>query len=148
MKRNGYFVKSLIALSLVGTLAMADAESSNENSQDVNMNIKSSVQVSQNANEMQEKKATKIGVSDAIQVVKNKFSGKIVGAKLENENGNLVYTVEVLKNNQINNVIVDAGNSKILASKVDAAENVSQNNDEGENDSEGTKENNSEKGEG
>ena len=39
--------------------------------------------------------------------------------KLENEDGNLVYQADVLKNNQVTDVLVDPGNGKILASKVD-----------------------------
>lgn len=127
MKKNGYFVKGLIALSLVGTLAMADNEIANDGAQDMNMHVKSSVQISDNASEVQEKSAAKIGVSDAVQVVKNKFSGKIVGAKLENENGNLVYTVEVFHNNTTNNVTIDAGNSQILASTIDKKDDIREN---------------------
>ena len=120
MKKSSYFVKGLVALSLVSTLAMADEGIE-----------KSSIRISQDATEMQEKNSAKIGVDDVTKVVKNRFDGTIVDVKLENEDGNLVYRAEVLKNNQVTNVIVDAGNGNILASLIDK---VDENNDEEEED--------------
>jgi len=131
MKKNGYFVKSLVALSLIGTLAMAngDKESDDDNNQE--LKIKSSIQISDKASEEFENKEAKIGVEKVTQVINNKALGKIISVQLENKNGNLVYTAEVLKNNQITDIIVDAGNGKILASIIDKKDS-----DDGENDGE------------
>lgn len=118
MKKNGYFVKSIIALSLIGTMAMADGNKELNDDKE-NHYIKSSVQISENASEELENSSAKIDVADATKAVKENFSGTIISTKLENENGNLVYVSEVLDKNQITDVIVDAGNGKILASKLD-----------------------------
>ena len=119
MKKNGYFVKSLVVLSLVSTLAMADndIEINDNNGKDVV--IKSSIQISDKASEEFENKEAKIGVEKVVQVIKDKSLGKILSVKLENQNGNLVYTTEVLKNNQMIDITIDAANGEILASIVD-----------------------------
>ncbi len=118
MKESRFFVKGLVLLSLVGTLAMADGdkETSDDNQK---LNIKSSIQISDNATEEVENSSAKIGVTDVTKVIKGKSLGKILSVKLENENGNLVYIAEVVKNDQTTDIIVDAGNGKILASMVD-----------------------------
>ena len=119
MKKNGYFVKSLVALSLVGTLAMADGDKESNENNNKEMQIKSSIQISDNASEEFENNEAKIGVDDVVKVIKNKFSGKILSIQLENNNGNLVYKAEVFKYNNITDIFVDAGDGKILASMVD-----------------------------
>jgi len=116
--QNGYFVKSLVALTLVGTLAMADGDKElNDDTQE--LQVKSSIQISENATEEIENSSAKIGVEKVVQIIKDKSLGKILSIKLENENGNLVYKAEVLKNNQMTDIIVDAGDGKILASILD-----------------------------
>lgn len=118
MKKNGYFVKTIVALSLIGTIALADG-TKELNDDKGNQYIKSSVQIAENATEEIENSSAKIGVADVTKVLKEKFSGTIISTKLENENGNLVYVAEVLDKNQIIDVIVDAGNGQILAQKID-----------------------------
>jgi uncharacterized membrane protein YkoI len=136
MKKNGYFVKSIVALSLIGTLAMADSVKES-NDDEKNLQIKSSIQISDNATEEIENSSAKIGVDDVVKVVKEKFLGTIISTKLENENGNLVYVVEVLDKNQITDVIVDAGNGEILAQKVDTKDSHDKDdNDDEEHDEE------------
>jgi uncharacterized membrane protein YkoI len=137
MKKNEYFVKSIVALSLIGTLAMADSVKES-NDDENNLQIKSSIQVSDQASEEFENKEAKIGVEKVTQVIKSKFSGKILSVQLENKNGNLVYIAEVFKNNQITDIIVDAGNGKILASKLDTKDSH-ENDDENDNEEHGEK---------
>jgi uncharacterized membrane protein YkoI len=58
--------------------------------------------------------------------------GKVIKAELENENGYLVWGVEVASNNQINEVKVDAQNAKILKiekDKVDSQKESAEEND-------------------
>lgn len=120
MKKNRYFVKSIVVLGLITSVAFAsdnDIEANDNGKKDVE--IKSSIQISGNSNEEFENKSAKISAEDVVKVVKDKFTGKILSVKLENENKNLVYTAEVFKNNQITDVVVDAGDGKILSSTVD-----------------------------
>jgi hypothetical protein len=140
MKKNSYFVKSMVILGLVGSVAMAgDIETNDDGGKDVV--IKSSIQIA--GSEISEKKDAKIGALDVAKKIKNSFhNGKITGIKLENIDGNLVYKAEVFSNNKIKDVYVDSGNGKILSvvtDKVDASdqmdnkENIN-NSDESEND--------------
>ncbi|MDX1808125.1 MAG: PepSY domain-containing protein [Sulfurospirillaceae bacterium] len=120
MKNNGYFVKSIVALSLVGTLAMAEGNHESNDFSAKDLGIKSSIQMKKDTSEADERQSAKLGVKDVIGALNSKFSGKITNIKLENIDGNLVYTAEVLGNGDtITNVFVDAGNGKILTSKLD-----------------------------
>jgi uncharacterized membrane protein YkoI len=57
----------------------------------------------------------KISISSAINAASKQFPGKVLTAELENENGYLVYGVEIATpDRQIMDVKVDAGNGKIL----------------------------------
>jgi uncharacterized membrane protein YkoI len=111
------FIKGAVALSIVGVFAIAsnsDIEVNDDDSKDIQ--IKSSLQISDNSSEMDEKIAAKIGAEDVARIIKSKILGKIINIKLENENGNLIYSVEILKENgKITDAFVDAGNGKILA---------------------------------
>jgi len=60
----------------------------------------------------------KIPMNSAINAALKQVPGKVLRAELENENGYLVYGVEIAKaDNQVVDVKVDAGNGRIL--KVD-----------------------------
>lgn len=64
----------------------------------------------------------KISLDSAMNAALRAVPGQVLGAKLENENGYLVYGVEILKaDHQIADVKVDAGNGKIL--KIDTEQN-------------------------
>lgn len=131
MKTNSYLVKSAVALSLISSVALAsdkDIEINDANSKD--MVIKSSIQLSDNITEAQEKALAKIDVNEVNNILKTQFNGSVVEIKLENDNGNLVYQAEVLKNNQITDVVIDAGNGKILASKADTHDKEGEEDDE------------------
>jgi hypothetical protein len=140
MKKNSYFVKSMVILGLVGSVAMAgDIETNDDGGKDVV--IKSSIQIADS--EISEKKDAKIGALDVAKKIKNSFhNGKITGIKLENIDGNLVYKAEVFSNNKVKDVYVDSGNGKILSvvtdkvddsDQMDNKENID-NSDESEND--------------
>ena len=136
MKKSSYFVKGLLVLGLVSTMAMAnvDKESNDDNQKEIQ--VQSSIQLKENISESDEKKATKLDANEVINIVKAKFGGKVIDIQLENINGNLVYQADVFNNNQTTNVYIDAGNGKILSSKVD------KNDKESENDENGGDENN------
>ncbi|WP_024786703.1 MULTISPECIES: PepSY domain-containing protein [unclassified Lebetimonas] len=140
MKKNSYFVKSMVILGLVGSVAMAgDIETNDDGGKDVV--IKSSIQIA--GSEISEKKDAKIGALDVAKKIKNSFhNGKITGIKLEDIDGNLVYKAEVFSNNKTTDIYVDSGNGKILSvvsdkvddsDQMDNKENIN-NSDESEND--------------
>jgi len=57
----------------------------------------------------------KVSMQDAIASAVEKVPGKVVKTELDNENGYLVYSVEVaVKNGDIKDVKIDAGNGKVL----------------------------------
>jgi len=57
----------------------------------------------------------KISLDSAMNAAQKKVPGKVLRVELENENGYLVYGVEIAKpDHQIVDVKVDAGNGKIL----------------------------------
>jgi len=117
--KQSYIVKSFLALSLVSGVAMAgDIETNDDNGKD--MEIKSSVQLSERASEAEEMKAAKVGMSEVIATIEAKFSGKITKVELENEEGNLVYEAEVFQNDgKTLDIVVDAGTAQVLTSSVD-----------------------------
>jgi len=62
----------------------------------------------------------KISMDNAINAALKEVPGKVLRAELENENGYLVYGVEIVKtDNQIVDVKVDAGNGLILRTDKD-----------------------------
>ncbi|APW65757.1 hypothetical protein LPB137_07765 [Poseidonibacter parvus] len=117
MKKSSYFVKSLIGLSLIGSVALANDIELDDEKKD--LEIKSSIQVNDDISENEEKSYAKIDVNEVINILRKEESGKIINVELENEDGNLVYKAEVIKDNQSIDFIVDAGNGKILHKEVD-----------------------------
>ena len=132
MKKSSYFVKGLVILSLVGTMAMADGDRESNDNNQKEIQVISSIQVKDNVSELDEKSAAKLGVDEVIKLIKTQFSGKVIDVQLENLNGNLVYQADILNNNQIKNVFIDAGNGKILLSRVDKKDKGSENDESGD----------------
>ncbi len=116
--KNRYVIKGLLLLSLAGGVIIAgDIETDDH---DKELQIKSSVQISEKSNEVEEIKAAKVTISDVIANIQAKFSGKITKVELENKDGNLVYESELFQDDgKTLEIIVDAGNGKILASSID-----------------------------
>jgi uncharacterized membrane protein YkoI len=56
------------------------------------------------------KKLTKISEAEAIRIARQRYRGKLGKVDLENEDGNLIYSVEV----GARELAIDAGNGKIL----------------------------------
>jgi uncharacterized membrane protein YkoI len=64
----------------------------------------------------------KISLDSAVSEALKAVPGKVLKIELENENGYLVYGVEIAKlDHQVADVKVDAGNGKVL--KIDADQN-------------------------
>jgi len=133
MKNNSYLVKSIVALSLMSSVALASDKDLEINDKTQDKVIKNSIQVDDKISELDEKSMAKIDVSEVTNILKSKYHATVIQVKLENEDGNLVYQAEVLKNNQITDVLVDARNGKILASKVDKNEEEEEDDDNKEN---------------
>ncbi len=65
----------------------------------------------------------KVSLDSAMNEALKQVPGKVVRAELENENGYLVYSVEIVKaDHHIIDVKVDAGNGKILKTDQDKRE--------------------------
>ncbi len=65
----------------------------------------------------------KISCKEAIQIAAKRIPGKVIECKLENEDGFLVYGVEIASNDKtIMEVQVDAGNGSVLSVEEDSPE--------------------------
>lgn len=87
---------------------------------------RSSIQVDKKIeNESELAKLARISVEDALRIASGSTSGKVVEIALENEEGNLVYGVEISGAAGGTEVIVDAGDGRILSSAPDSEEHES-----------------------
>jgi uncharacterized membrane protein YkoI len=68
---------------------------------------------------------TKISLTQAISAAEQHTNGKAVRAELEDENGTIVYGVEVLSGTKAMDVKVDVRDGKILSSQADTEEHES-----------------------
>ena len=106
---------ALIALGTVGAFAYADSEAKHENDAIADL------------------AKTKVSLSQAITVAEQHVSGKASRASLEDENGRLVYEIEVASAKKVMDVKVDSADGKVISSKPDKAdaEQEGQEEDEG-----------------
>ncbi|GBE06501.1 MAG TPA: hypothetical protein ENH31_07815 [Nitrospirae bacterium] len=78
-----------------------------------------------------------ISMDSAINAALAQVQGKVLRAELENENGYLVYGVEIVRpDRQIVDVKVDAGNGKILKIEKDRRDNGDREREDSDNDNE------------
>ncbi len=76
----------------------------------------------------------KISMDTAINAALKQVQGKVLKAELENENGYLVYGVEIAKtDHQIADIKVDAGNGKVLKIETDQKDNEGQEGEDSDN---------------
>ncbi|MCL4440523.1 PepSY domain-containing protein [Desulforamulus aeronauticus] len=81
---------------------------------------------------------TKINLTDAINNALTAFPGQVVKAELEEEDGQLIYSVDVLTSAGLQEVVVDPGNGKVLYNELESADKEDtdiQDNDSQDNDS-------------
>ena len=64
-------------------------------------------------------KQAKVSMNSAMQKATQHVNGKVIGAGFELEKGQATYDIEVVKNNQIYDVSIDANTGKVLSSQVD-----------------------------
>lgn len=67
-------------------------------------------------------KLTTITPDQASQVALATVPGRLIKVELDNENGSVVYSVEIRTDTDVVDVKVDAGNGKVLAQEADSAE--------------------------
>jgi uncharacterized membrane protein YkoI len=118
MKRLTVAAWTVAALAVAGTSGVALAE--NEGEHEAKPSYHASIQVPaklENGTALQ--KLAKITREDAARIAQGSAPGTVVETKLENEDQNLVYTVEVSSGGKTSEVIVDAGNGKVLAVNAD-----------------------------
>lgn len=101
--------KKLAVLALGGLLFTTSASGIALASQE----LQSSVKITHD-NEVNYAKLANVTIDRAIASALKVEPGQVIKAELENENGYLVWGVEVASNNQIHEVKVDAKNAKIL----------------------------------
>jgi uncharacterized membrane protein YkoI len=106
------------ALAVTGAVALAAREKGEANEKKVE--YRSSVQVSPKLEDEKAlaKRAT-ISREEAVRIAQGAAKGKVIEAAIENEDGNLVYNVEVKSGGETKEVIVDAGDGKVLAVNAD-----------------------------
>jgi uncharacterized membrane protein YkoI len=120
----------LAALLTIGGVALMSAQPANQ---------KGSIQIN-NKDEAQFAGTAKISMDSAMNEALKQVPGKVLRVELENENGYLVYGVEIAKpDHQIVDVKVDAGNGKILKIDQDSKEGH-EGEDEGEDSDNGREE--------
>jgi hypothetical protein len=116
--------KTIAAWSLAAVVATTGAVAAfaleSEHGKEEKVTYRSSIQVPAGVKKQSElQKLAKISREEAIRVAKTAAPGKVIETKLENEEQNLVYTVEVKNAGKVIEVIVDAGNGKVLATAAD-----------------------------
>lgn len=117
--------KQLVALALGGLLFTASAAFVATASGQLNGSIK----VTQD-NEANYADISSVTIDQAVSSALKVQPGKVIKAELENEDGYLVWGVEVASNNQINEVKVDAKNAKILKIEKDQLDSQKENAEE------------------
>jgi uncharacterized membrane protein YkoI len=73
----------------------------------------------------------KITLQQAVDAALSRQSGKILKAELQDENGFLIFAVEIATpDNKVHEITVDAGNGFVLKSEADSSDNESESGDE------------------
>ncbi|AWB10780.1 Peptidase propeptide and YPEB domain-containing protein [Thermodesulfobium acidiphilum] len=87
-----------------------------------NQYVTGSIKVTQD-NEASYADLSNTTVDQAISSALAAQPGKVIKAKLEDENGTLVWNVDVVSNNQMYEVKVDAKDARVLSTGVDQTDN-------------------------
>ena len=110
MKTFGILASGLIAVSFLGEAVCAGAKTKVEDAP-----VVGSVPV-KGSDFSKYPALARISMVDASRIAKERFPGEISSVALENEDGYLVYAVELVsKSSGHHEILVDAGNGKILA---------------------------------
>ena len=65
---------------------------------------------------------TKLSLVQAVGAAEQHAGGRAIRAELENENGRIVYGVEVVGKNQVTDVKIDANNGQIVSAQADTGD--------------------------
>ena len=116
--------KTLPALTLATMIAVTGAvnlSAKEQKGEEKAPQYHSSIQADKGLeNEGALQKLAKITLEDAVRAAQGAAAGTVTESGIENEDGNIVYTVEMRSGNATSEVIVDAGNGKVLAVVADA----------------------------
>ncbi len=63
---------------------------------------------------------TKLSLVQAVGAAEQHAGGRAIRAELENDNGRIVYGVEVIGRNQVTDVKIDANSGQIVSAQADA----------------------------
>jgi uncharacterized membrane protein YkoI len=124
--------KTVAAWTLAAILAITfTARMSGQNRKgEVEPQYHSSIQVPRGVKkEAALQKLATITREQAVQIAQGAAAGTVVESALENEDQNLVYTVEVSNAGSTSEVIIDAGNGKVLAVQPDGDKDKDGDND-------------------
>lgn len=126
--------KAVAAWTLAAILATTGAAHMSAQSRkgEAKPQYQSSIQVARGSNEAALQKLAKITLEQAVQIAQGATAGTAVEAALEDENQNLVYTVEVSNAGSTSEVIIDPVNGKVLAVQADGADEASDNDKDGD----------------
>lgn len=102
----------LATLLLGGSLWAGDIET--RDGEGADKVIKSSIQAEKGEAAMMKKINAVVPLSEALDVLKADFEGRVMAIRLCNEEGNVVYKAEILGPQKMTDIIIDAGNKKIL----------------------------------
>ena len=128
MKRMMILISGIVLIALI-VIGAVPAEQAN---------LTGSIQVKSH-DEVVLAEMAKIPLVSAVDIALKIVPGKACKAELENENGYLVYGVEIAKSDsQITEVKVDAGNGKVLKIETDQEENEGQEDVDSDNGHEGS----------
>ena len=123
MGKKSILTKSLIVVTFVASVAMASDKDLEINDENKEIQIKSSIQLKDDASEIEQMKSVKIKLENILSTLRSNFEGKIIQIELDNEENNLVYKAEILQQNDIvKEIILDPGNGQILLSRNDKNE--------------------------
>jgi uncharacterized membrane protein YkoI len=120
-----------VTLSSAGTALIAKERGEQGDSQEPK--VQSSIQVPKgqdDENDAALAKLARITLEEATRNAQSAVAGRVIEAQLENEDGSLVYAIEILSGQTTKEVIVDAGNGAVLNVGTEAEGDEHKENDE------------------
>ena len=116
MKHFKYLVIAAIGVSL-GFASLSHARTSVEDNEKGEVKISGSVST-KGLSPLEYPKKAKISSTQALSEATKQLSGKVTSASLESEDGYLIYAIEILNpDSGLHEILVDAGDGKILVSQ-------------------------------
>jgi uncharacterized membrane protein YkoI len=120
-----------VTLTSAGTALIAKEQG--ESGESKEPKVHSSIQVPKgqgDENDAALAKLAKITLEEATHNAQGAVAGRVIEAQLENEDGSLVYAIEILSGQTTKEVIVDAGNGAVLGVGTEAEDDEHDENNE------------------